>query len=487
MINLRTILRLLAALFIIVSVFTLFPLFAAFHFHEPQAIFAFLVTFATFVGTAFIIRLCVGKRRDDEIMSTKSGLIFVSVSWLVISIMGSIPFYLAGGVGFIDAFFETASGFTTTGASIYTKMESLPKAILLWRGVANWLGGMGIVVLTVALMPFLSIGGVRLVKAETTGHDPEHLSFHMTRTAKYLWFIYMFLTLAQFFLLVLFGMPGFEAICYSLATLSTGGFAPRTDSVISFSIPIQFTITIFMFLGGINFSLYFWFLKGHTKAFLRDSEFKAYLMIFITLSLGAALGMWTTKLYPSFLLALHHATFQMSSLITTTGFVITNYELWPPVSVVFIFIAMACGGCIGSTAGGIKIARIVALVKQTIAVLKSSIYPNGFFRSRVNGHFISNPFLASIAGFVACYIMILFVLTIIVASANISFVDSLFTSMSALGNVGPGWGVTGPMYSYSTLPNYVKVTLGLAMIIGRLEIFTVLAIFMPIFWRKWGD
>lgn len=487
MINIRAILRLLAALFIIVSVFVLFPIGTAILYSETQALWAFFITLGTFVFSAILIRLLVGKRHEDEIMSTKSGLIFVSLSWLVISILGAIPFVLAGGVSPVDAFFETASGFTTTGASIYDKLEDLPKAILLWRGVTNWLGGMGIVVLTVALMPFLSIGGVRLVKAEATGHDPAHLSFHMTRTAKYLWFIYMFLTAAQFVLLMVFGLSAFEAISYSLSTLSTGGFSPRTDSAASLSIPVQLIITIFMFLGGVNFSLYFWLLKGHGRTFLVDSEFKAYTLIFFGLSLSAALDLWLQGRHTSFFMALHHSSFQISSILTTTGFVIANYEFWPSISFMCIFMAMACGGCIGSTSGGIKVARIIALMKQTIADLKSSIYPNGFFRSRMNGHFISNPFLADISGFVACYIMLLFFFTIIVASANIPFTDSLLTSLSALGNIGPGYGITGPVRSYSTLPEYVKVALGLAMIIGRLEIFTVLAIFVPIFWKKWGD
>ena len=266
MINLRAILRVLSALLLIISAFIIFPILTALAYHESQALNAFITTFFVFVGSALLIRLVVGKHRDEEIMSTKSGLIFVSSSWLVISILGTIPFIMAGHVGFIDAFFETASGFTTTGSSIYPSLENLPKAILLWRGMANWLGGMGIVVLTVALMPFLSIGGVRLVKAEVTGHDPEHLTFHMTRTAKYLWFIYLTLTVVQFILLLAFGMPPFEAICYALSTLSTGGFAPRTDSAAGYSTAIQFIITIFMFLGGVNFSLYFWLIKGHPKA-----------------------------------------------------------------------------------------------------------------------------------------------------------------------------------------------------------------------------
>ncbi len=487
MINLRAILRVLAALLAIISVFIIFPIAAALTYNEADAFFAFLITLFVFVGSAALIKLCVGKRRDDEIMSTKSGLIFVSISWLIISVMGALPFMLAGRVGFIDAFFETASGFTTTGATIYSNIESLPKAILLWRGMTNWLGGMGIVVLTVALMPFLSIGGVRLVKAEATGHDPAHLSFHMTRTAKYLWFIYLSLTLIQFGLLIAFGMPIFEAACYSLATLSTGGLAPRTDSVAGYSTAIQLIITIFMFLGGVNFSLYFWLLKGHPKAFLIDTEFKAYTLVFFALSLGSALVLWLNNTYHSFLYALHHSSFQIASILTTTGFVITNYELWPSLCIALIFIAMACGGCIGSTSGGIKISRIVALTKQTIADLKTSIYPNGFFRARMNGHFISNPFLAHISGFVACYLIILFILTIIVSSANIPLMDSLATSLSALGNIGPGLGVTGPAADYSGMPAYIKIVLGVAMIVGRLEIFTVLAIFLPIFWRKWGD
>ncbi|MGL4524360.1 MAG: TrkH family potassium uptake protein [Spirochaetia bacterium] len=487
MINLRTIFRLLSALLYIVSFFLIGPMVAALNFGEIGALIAFFITLLIFIFTGISIQIIVGKRKENEVMSTKSGLIFVSLSWLTISLLGSVPFILVGGVGFIDAFFETASGFTTTGASIYDNVEILPKALLLWRGMTNWLGGMGIVVLTVALMPFLSIDGVRLVKAEAPGHDPEHLSFHMTRTAKYLWFIYLFLTFAQFSLLVLFKMPSFEAICYSLSTLSTGGFAPRNDSVMSQSIVLQSIMTVFMFLGGVNFSLYFWLLKGRPKVFSTDTEFKAYLLIFCILSLSSAIVLWKNPDYTSFLVALHHSTFQIASILTTTGFVISDYEIWPPLAVVFIFIAMACGGSMGSTSGGMKVGRIVALIKQIGADLKSAIYPNAYFRSRMNGHFISNPFLAHVSGYMACYIIVLFVLTMIMASANIPVMDSFFTSISALGNIGPSFGALGPMETYSSLPNYVKIALGLGMIVGRLEIFTVFAIFIPIFWRRWGD
>jgi trk system potassium uptake protein TrkH len=488
MINWSAINRLLSALVFILLVSLFLPLSVAIAYHEMLAILGFGATIFIFIFVGgLLLWLSKKSAQQDDVMSTKSGLIFVSLSWVMAACLSAIPYMISGHLGFFDAFFETASGLTTTGASVYSDIEALPKALLIWRSMTNWLGGMGIVVLTVALMPFLSIDGFRLVKAEAPGQEPEKLAFRMSATAKYLWLIYCGLTLIECLTLLWAGMPAFEAITHSLSTLATGGFSPKNDSIMGYSPLIQIIITCFMFLGGVNFSFYFWVVRGKGKIILRDSEFKAYFIIITVMSLAIASILFINRNYDTFIEALRHAAFQVVSLITTTGFISADYETWPPATMVLLSIAIFSGGCVGSTAGGVKISRLVAMVKQSLAEIRRAIYPRAYIAARFNKQIMSDNYLRHVTGFMGMYFIVLIILTFILTLSNVSILDSFLTSLSMLSNVGPGFGSLGPTESFEAISAPVKFILGLGMIIGRLEIFTIVAIMIPSFWKRWSD
>jgi len=416
--------------------------------------------------------------------SPRDGFLLVSAAWALTAFFGAIPFLISGYIpSLADAVFESVSGFTTTGASILKDVEALPRSLLFWRSMTHWLGGMGIVVLTVALLPLLGVGGFQLLKAETPGPDKDRVAPKITATAKILWLIYIGLTVLQVILLMIGGMDWFDATTHAFGTMATGGFSTKNASVGYFRSPwIDGVSTVFMVLAGMNFSLYYRLFKGKFSDFLANSELRAYLAIFFIASLLIALSL--RPLYGNFSTAFRFASFQAASILTTTGFATTDFDLWLPFAKSVLLVLMFVGGCSGSTGGGIKVVRLVVAFKQAANEMRRFLFPRGVFSIRLNGKVGRKDVVYGVAGFIFLYLLIVLAVTVTVASSGTDLTSSLTSALATVGNIGPGFGVVGPVANYSGFPDYVKWVFSFAMIAGRLELWTVMILFMPEFWRR---
>jgi len=445
---------------------------------------SFQLTILMIVITSFLFLFLI-KKTNQKILSTKGSFLLVSLAWITASFFGAMPFYLSGAIPeFTNSFFETASGFTTTGASILNDIESLPKSLLMWRSLTQWLGGMGIVVLTVAILPLLGIGGLQLIKAEAPGPSVDKMSSRITTTAKYLWLIYLTLTVLLIILLIFGGMSFFDSITHTFSTLSTGGFSPKQDSIANYSSPfIQYVISIFMFLASVNFALHFNLITGNFKNIINNSEIKAYLLVILTATIIIAFN-----LYNSFESggeeSFRLAVFQALTFITTTGFVTDNYESWPFLSQIILFSLMFVGGCSGSTAGGIKVVRILLLFKQSLNEMKFLLHPRGIFTIKLNKMPVKKDIVYAVSGFFFLYIATNIIVTILVASGGHDLLTSFAASLATIGNIGPGFGSVGPLDNYAGFSDYIKWVLSFAMIAGRLELYSFIIILTPYFWKK---
>ncbi len=483
--SIKTVTKAIAVLLIIVASFMIFPLGIALWEKDYNSFKAFsipiLSTFIIAGITVFILR-----KTTREQLSTRGGFLMVSASWFFASLLGALPFYISGKItSFSDAFFETMSGFTTTGATIITDIESLPDAILFWRSLTHWLGGMGIVVLAVAIFPLLKIGGLQLIKAEAPGPTVDKITPRITETAKTLWYIYIGMSIAETVLLKLSGMTLFDAMTHTFGTLATGGFSTKNSSVGHYdNAAIDVIITIFMVLAGINFSLHYKLITGNIKSFFKDTELKAYLFIFGIATLLISFDIYE-KVYSSFAQSLRFASFQAASILTTTGFATANYENWPMTAQHILFILMFVGGCSGSTGGGIKVIRIITLLKAGLNEMKQLLHPRGIFSLSIGGVTVKRNIAYAISGFFFLYIFMLMLTTLIVSTAEESdIVTSFTTALATVGNIGPGFGNVGPSDNFAFYSSGVKWFLSFAMMAGRLEIYTVLIIFTPAFWKK---
>ena len=484
MLNFKLIFKIIAILLLIISGFMTVPAVIALYLEEFAPFKSFAITIA-FTIVPSLIYLYIIRKDKSESLSTRDGFLFVTLSWIFASLIGAIPFYISGAIpSFTDAFFETISGFSTTGASILTDIEALPKSILFWRSLTHWLGGMGIVVLTVAILPLLGIGGLQLIKAEAPGPTVDKITPRITETAKILWFIYIGFTVAETLLLFVGGMDLYDALTHTFGTLATGGFSTKNTSVGHFnSAYIDAVITIFMFLAGVNFILHYRILTGRTRLLFNDSEFKAYTMIFF-----AATALVTLNLYidfnHSFPESLRYASFQVASILTTTGYATADFEKWPYFSQLVLLILMFVGGCSGSTGGGIKVIRLVTLFKQALNEMKLLLHPRGVFVLRISNNVIRKNIVYAISGFFFLYITMLLAVTFVIASSGEDIVTSFTTALATVGNIGPGFGRIGPTENYAFFRDYVKWTLSFAMLVGRLELYTVLVLFTPRFWNR---
>ena len=467
----------------LVSFFMVCMIPVAMEYNETNAIYGFVYSLCLIFSFS-LVGIFFSRHNKRKELSIKGGFIFVSLSWTLVAAVGALPFYLSGSIpSYIDAYFETMSGLTTTGASILTNIEALPNSILLWRATTHWIGGMGIVVLTVAILPLLGVDGFRLLKAEAPGPATDRLSSKITRTAKYLWLIYILLSLIQIILLRIFGMNMLDSVSHTFATMATGGFSTKNLSVAYYSSPyIQYTITIFMILAGVNFALYFRALTGNFSVFYKDSEFRSYILIVLTATLLITLNLYYENVYSSIPEALRYASFQVASILTTTGFATADYELWGHFSQYILFMLMFIGGCAGSTAGSIKVVRIITLLKQSLIEIKRLIYPKAVFRVRINDKPVDIALIHHIIGFIVLYIVALIFIALVVSSGGHDILTSFTASLATLGNIGPGFGFVGPTDNYAFFQDYIKIFLSFAMMLGRLEIYTVIVIIFPSFW-----
>ncbi len=482
MLNKKIIVHIMASLILIEGMFLLISLGVALYYGEND-IWAFKVSSAI----CFIVGglLWFLTRNADKTIGKRDGYIIVSLVWVIFSLFGSLPFILSGAIpSFTDAFFETMSGFTTTGASILKDIEALPHGILFWRSLTQWLGGMGIIVLSLAILPIFGIGGMQLFVAEVPGPTPDKLHPRIKQTAQRLWYIYILYTLAETLLLWYGGMEFFDAICHSFTTMATGGYSTKQDSIAFYQSPyIHYIITIFMFLAGTNFTLSYFALHLKFGKIFKNEEFRFYVGFILFFSLIISVGLWHYYNI-NFEKAFRESIFQVVSIMTTTGFVTSNYILWPSYLTVIIFFLMFFGGSGGSTGGGIKIIRITILLKNSYQELKRIIHPNAIIPVRVNNKSVPSQIVTNVLAFLVIYIFLVGISTIVISALGYDLDSSMGAVASTLGNIGPGIGDFGPVENYSSLPDFGKWYLSFLMLVGRLELFTVLVLLTPVFWKK---
>ncbi|MBM4277482.1 MAG: TrkH family potassium uptake protein [Deltaproteobacteria bacterium] len=478
--KLSNIIYTLSSLWLLLSGFFVLPLGFSFYYRDGLH-YIYIFQMIGMGLLSLIFRFLI--KRPNE-LSIREAFLAVSLTWVTFSFFGALPFIVSGYIpNLTDAFFETMSGFTTTGATILTDIEALPKSLLLWRSMTQWLGGMGVIALAVAVLPFLGIGGVQLFKAEVPGPIKDRISPRISETAKILWGVYLLFTIAEILLLMLGGLSLFDSVCVAFGTLATGGFAPTNASIAAFPSPfIHYVVIVFMFIAGVNFSLHYWALRGRLNLYLSNPEFRFFLGItaFATGLIMAARLMRGEAFSEEFF---RSTLFQTISIVTTTGFVTHDYEQWPFVTQIILVALMLFGGCTSSTGGGIKNVRILVAFKFMGSELKKLFHPHGIFPIRMGDRAVPERLVSNIIGFVALYILIFFLGVMAMAGVGLDIDTSIGAVAATLGNVGPGIGGVGPVENYFHLPAMGKWILSFLMMIGRLEIFTVLVIFTRPFWH----
>jgi len=471
----------LGLLIMFIGVFMLFPAALALYYGEGD--FTALLVSAG-ISIVFGLGTVLITPKPGEIRH-RDGFAIVTLGWIGAAVFGSLPFYLSGEIpGYINCFFETMSGFTTTGATILTDIEGLPKGLLFWRSLTQWLGGMGIIVLSLAILPILGIGGMQLYKAEVPSPTSDKLSPRVRETAKLLWYVYVAFTVVEIIFLRAGGMTLYDAVCHSFSTMATGGFSTKNGSIGQYgSAYFDIVIIVFMLIGGTNFALHHKALKGNFKAYWQDQEFKFYIGLLFSVSVIIFISLYlsgendTTK-------TVRESVFQVVSIGTTTGYGTADYEHWSAFSQIIIFVLMFVGGCAGSTGGSMKIIRIMLLVKYGFTELKKTIHPDAIIPVRFNGNPVPEEVIGKILSFFLLFVGIFAISSIIMTAMGLDFMTAIGACAASIGNIGPGLANVGPTDNYAAIPGAGKLLLSFLMLIGRLEVFTVLVLFHPSFWNK---
>ena len=448
-------------------------------------LYSFSMPFSALITllTGFIFTISTSQHKDDK-TSSRDGVYIVCISWLVLSLFGAMPYLLSKSVpNFTDGFFEALSGFTTTGATMMTRIEAVPKDILLWRSMTQWIGGLAIIVFTIAILPYLGMSGMQLFVAEINGLSYDKLHPRIMHTVRRIWLIYLFFTLLETLLLYWGDMDFYDALCHSMSTISSGGFSTRSDSIGGFSNYSQVVITVFMVLSGCNFSLLLLSLTWKSFTILRNQEFRTFLLytVFVGIGVGIVLLFACHKSLGS---AFRESFFSVISAFTTTGFFVGDYNAWPTFLCVILFILMFIGGCSGSTSGGIKIFRHLLFIKNSILELRRIIHPNAVLPVKVNGKAISAGGVYKHTTFVFVYFLVFIIGAIILLALGIDFETSIGASVATLSNVGTGIGLVGPGGSYYMFPLVAKWLLMLMMILGRVELFSLITLLSRSFWKN---
>lgn len=475
--------KIISSLLAIVGTTFVVPISVALICGEYSVIPSFVIPMV--VSLVLVVAVNIPTRKIKIRMNIKQTFLIVALAWVCLSIMGSIPLFFSGAYpNYTDAFFESVSGFSTTGSTVCNDVEALPRSINMWRCLSHWIGGMGIVTLTVALLPLLGVGGFQLIKAETTGPEKGKMTARITTTAKILWIIYAGLTVVEAILLKIFGMDWIDAIMHAFSTLGTGGFSCKNASIGAYnSVAIDVIITVFMFFAGINFSLYFYLFTGKFSELRENSELKAYLGILLISIICIALCIMPNY-GGNFFTSLRYSSFQVLSVTTTAGFGTADFVMWPSSAQFFIFILFFVGGCSGSTGGGAKVVRWVIMFKQINNETKRMLHPHGVFSVRLNNKVGRKDVVFNVAAFLTLYIILIAITTFVGCIGHLDIFEALTGAASMVGNIGPGFGRLGPSGNYSFLPDFVKWWYSFAMLAGRLELYTMLIFFMPSFWKK---
>ncbi len=481
--NFRLILNVIGTALVFMSLFMIFPFIVSFIYDQSDIISlaeSFLITFVS--GTT--LYLFTRKHRGEEIKH-RDAFVIVTLTWLLISLFGSFPFMLTGTFhSFTDAYFESMAGFTTTGASVLIDIQSTPKGVLFWRSMIQWMGGMGIIVFAIAILPLLGTGGMQLFKAEVPEINVDKVRPRIIDVAKALWIIYFALTSADVALLAISGMDLFDAICHAFTTMATGGFSTKNNSIAYFKNPsIEYVTSMFMFLAGINYTLYFYVFRGKISRLWKSSEFKFYMIITVLATILITINIWKVS-FDSLTDSFRHALFQVVSIMTTTGYATTDFEKWSSFAQIILVTVMFLGGMIGSTGGGIKQVRILLMIKQGYRQMYQLIHPRAVTTLKLDERFLDNEILGSIWGFVFLFLGVCVIAIIGMAVVGADMITATTTVISAICNVGPALGDAGPADNYASMPIAGKWILIFCMLTGRLEVYTVLILLVPSFWKK---
>lgn len=482
MVNIRIIARVFSLLLIVEGLFMLLSAGISFLYNEHAAssfIYSAIITIVTgvIVFTPF--------RNEERVSGNKEGYIIVTGVWVMFSLFGTLPFLISGSVkNFGDAFFESISGFTTTGATIFTNVESLPHGILFWRSLTQWVGGLGIIFISLSIFPIIRSINIQIAATEFSGHQIEKIHPRIKEAARRLLLIYFIITAVEALLLIGGGMPVFDAVCHSFSTLSTGGFSTRNNGIAAFASPyIMTVITVFMFLAGTNMALVYFSVKGNLRKATKNNEFVFYVWISVVFIVMSTLLLLLGGDFPAGE-AISNGAFHVISFITTTGFYTQNYNLWGYSLLLILFILMFTGGTAGSTSGGIKIVRLLLVTKNNRQELKKLIHPSAFLPVRLDRHIVPQNIIYNVLVFLTLYFFVICISTFVISVMGYDIVTSFSTAASMLANIGPSIGTFGPFSNYSTLPMSGKWFLSALMLLGRLELLTVMILFTRSFYRN---
>ena len=484
--NFRLIFRFFGILLLVETIALLLAALVAVLYRENDG-FYFLITagITSLVGIAGIL---AGLRASPEI-DRREGSLVVTFIWIVFSFFGLLPFWISGSIpSFTDAFFETISGFTTTGASILNNIEELSRSMLFWRSLTHWIGGLGIIVMSLALLPVFGVSGSQLFAAESAGPTKDKIHPKISETAKRLFLIYFTLTVTETVLLKLGGMSWFDAVCHAFGTIATGGFSTKQDSIGYWdSAYIHYVIATFMILSGVNLSLYYFGFKNKFKKILTNEELRYYLIFLFLFTIIVTVSLFdfsTSFSFEKMEIAFREAFFNVTAVMTTTGFATTDYMNWKTFTWILLLIAMITGASAGSTSGAVKMVRIVVVVKYCYYEFKRIIHPNAVVPVRYNGHLVGEDVITKILAFVILYLITIAFGVFVLSLSGMPFQESIGGLITCLGGVGPGLGAVGPAGNFSEIPEFSKWFLSFIMLLGRLELFTVLVLFTPAFWKK---
>ncbi len=423
------------------------------------------------------------KKEYSRKIGAKDCLAIVGLSWVLLMLFGALPLYLAGVVPhYTDAVFEITSGFTTTGASIFSDVEVLPRGILFWRSLTTWLGGAGIVVLYIALLPAVGIHTFQMYEAEAAGLSTERIAPQIRETAKKLLGVYLFLSLCELMALLVCGMPGFDALCHTFATIATAGFSTRNASIGAYGPPAQWVVTLFMFLGGVNFVLFYQAIKGKPLNFFKDEEFRTY---FFMMAILIPFFAWVLLASKASAAPLREAAFQVASIATSTGFMTADFDRWPSVLKFILMLLIFVGGCGGSTAGGLKVVRALLSVKIVARNTLQAVFPNAILPVKFNGKALEDKMVTAVLSFFALYLLMFFGgALVLIMTDGTDIVTAMTAAVTAMSNCGPGLGQVGPMQNYAWISIPGKWVLSFLMLAGRLEFYALLILFVPATWKK---
>lgn len=476
--------KVLSLLCAIVSLFMVFPILWSLV-DGSGDLFPLLWGMGAGLGVSALLFM-VGSKAKVGDLGLREAFAVVSLSWVLASAIAGIPYLLNGTVPtYTEAFFEAMSGFTTTGATVLTDIQSNPRGILFWRDLTQWLGGMGIIVLSLAVLPFLKVGGMQLYKAEVPGPMPEKITPRVHQTALLLWGVYLLLSLLQTSALLLGGMSLFESLTHTFGTMATGGFSPLNRSIGQYgNAYFEWVIILFMFLAGTNFVLHFLLLRGDPGAWWRNEEFRFYVKLLAVAVMLAAAFLFLSGTYEKLSDSIRYGAFQVVSIVTTTGFVTADFGLWPNFLQYLLLLLMFVGGCAGSTVGGIKNMRIMVLVKHVKAELQRLLHPRAIFTVRIGGKVLEREVISSVTAFFVMYIGLFALAAMAMSALGLDVLTAIASAAAAIGNIGPALGSVGPSSNYAHVPAAGKWILSFCMLLGRLEIYTVMMLFLPGTWRR---